>query len=451
MKFLAALTYILPLLIISSESVLAHPGEHHGPISPAVRHAKRHAAQKRALQARSCSAAVSSYHTARKAKRSLQAAAQPSGCPTNIAVASGTASSLGFAPSSVNNTGSKRQNDTGFNSHNGTNFANFNGSAPNNQTGPGFFNATGNGTFPSGDCGSLNQTNLDTTGSTSSPHITQIQNFTCVTAPEVTEGPYYINDELVRQDLTETQGGIKLVLDIGVIDINTCEPLPNVLVEIWSANATGVYSSYSATLGGSPGAAPNGTMSLSDIPSGTASVSFTDSVLPSGSAVPSGAPGGAGGMASSALVRNETFSRGGWATNDEGIVELTTIYPGFYEGRAPHIHTMVHLNWSQADNGTIISGAGTLLHIGQFFMDESWNDQVFALSPYTDNTNNRTLNADDTILAQENTDGNNAYIELSLLGTDLSDGILGYVTMGVNSSASYTIMNTNYLNSTTSD
>lgn len=78
-----------------------------------------------------------------------------------------------------------------------------------------------------------------------------IQNSSCVTAPEVTEGPCelrlagsessaltfprftdYINNELVRQDLRETQAGIDLVLDIGVMDINTCEPLENVYVEM---------------------------------------------------------------------------------------------------------------------------------------------------------------------------------------------------------------------------
>lgn len=62
-------------------------------------------------------------------------------------------------------------------------------------------------------------------------------------------------------------------------------------------------------------------------------------------------------------------------------------------------------------NSTLISNAGSLLHIGQFFFDEAWNDQVYAVSPYTTDTNNRTLNVDDDILAQENTDGNNAYIE----------------------------------------
>ena len=73
------------------------------------------------------------------------------------------------------------------------------------------------------------------------------------------------------------------------------------------------------------------------------------------------------------------------------------------------MHTLVHLNWSEADNAsfsflgsstlhyclrnrTLISHAGSLLHIGQFFFDKTWNDQVYATSPYSEDTNDRTLN-----------------------------------------------------------
>lgn len=59
-------------------------------------------------------------------------------------------------------------------------------------------------------------------------------------------------------------------------------------------------------------------------------------------------------MSSSSLERNETFLRGGWATNENGLVEITTIYPGFYSGRTPHIHTMVHLNWTESANGYVL-------------------------------------------------------------------------------------------------
>jgi protocatechuate 3,4-dioxygenase beta subunit len=90
---------------------------------------------------------------------------------------------------------------------------------------------------------------------------THIQNNTCVLAPEVTEGPYYhAQGHPIRQNIAEYQDGLLLVctilplmirqlkvrlcklLDIGVIDVETCKPLPNVLVDIWQANATGYYA-----------------------------------------------------------------------------------------------------------------------------------------------------------------------------------------------------------------
>jgi hypothetical protein len=62
-------------------------------------------------------------------------------------------------------------------------------------------------------------------------------------------------------------------------------------------------------------------------------------------------------------------------------------------------------------NSTLISHAGSVAHIGQFFFDESWNDKVFELEPYTSNTNDRTLNSEDGILTEETANGNNAFIE----------------------------------------
>jgi hypothetical protein len=61
--------------------------------------------------------------------------------------------------------------------------------------------------------------------------------------------------------LTQQQVGIPLELDIGVIDVNTCEPLEDVLISLWvcpltlrsteirsknhqHCNATGSYSSF---------------------------------------------------------------------------------------------------------------------------------------------------------------------------------------------------------------
>lgn len=69
---------------------------------------------------------------------------------------------------------------------------------------------------------------------TESPHYSTIQNDTCVLVPEVTAGPYvWPRSETLRQDMREDQAGIPLYLDIGVLDVNTCEPAPNVLVDMW--------------------------------------------------------------------------------------------------------------------------------------------------------------------------------------------------------------------------
>lgn len=97
-------------------------------------------------------------------------------------------------------------------------------------------------------------------------------------------------------------------------------------------------------------------------------------------------------------VHKESFLRGGYFTNDDGVVEITTLYPGFYQGRTTHIHAMVHTNWAARDNGTLVSDAGSVNHIGQFFFEESWNDKVFAEEPYKSNTQIRTLNSQDGIL-----------------------------------------------------
>ncbi|KAG5636480.1 hypothetical protein H0H81_007876 [Sphagnurus paluster] len=139
------------------------------------------------------------------------------------------------------------------------------------------------------------------TSTAAEPHYSTIQNTTCLTAPEVIEGPYYINNEYVRTDLTEDQAGVKIVLDIGVIDTVTCTPLPNVFVELWGANATGQYGGFST--------------------------------------------------GDNTHVHTETFLRGGYYTNANGIVEITTLYPGYYDGRTAHIHTMIHKDWKQHANG----------------------------------------------------------------------------------------------------
>lgn len=65
-------------------------------------------------------------------------------------------------------------------------------------------------------------------------------------------------------------------------------------------------------------------------------------------------------------------------------------------------------------------------HIGQFFFDETWNDRVYATSPYTLNRQPRTRNNQDFILTMA---GRSAFTNLQYLrGNDLSGGLLGYIS-----------------------
>ncbi|KAG8962858.1 hypothetical protein FRC03_003701 [Tulasnella sp. 419] len=229
------------------------------------------------------------------------------------------------------------------------------------------------------------------TGNTYKPSATAISGYTCITAPEVTEGPYYIRNEYVRQDIRDGQSGVPLKLDIGVIDTSNCQPLSNAYVELWHANATGFYGGFtSASTGGGGGG---------------------------------GGPGGGGGGGSSGMSDHNTFLRGGWPTNSAGLVEMVTVYPGYYTGRTTHIHMMVHTDWTMSSNGTIVSSSGSLVHIGQMFFEESLNTQVSATSPYSTNTNSRTTNSQDGIFSQSNANGNDAVVDASLLGSSISSGL----------------------------
>ena len=66
-------------------------------------------------------------------------------------------------------------------------------------------------------------------------------NPSCLLAPETTEGPYYVTGEHIRSHLVEDQVGVALHLDLLVIDTTTCAPVTDAYIELYGANATGVY------------------------------------------------------------------------------------------------------------------------------------------------------------------------------------------------------------------
>jgi len=166
----------------------------------------------------------------------------------------------------------------------------------------------------------------------------------CVVSPEQTEGPYYADVQLDRSDIRsdpasgEVKDGVPLALTMRVsaVSAGSCTPLEGAVVEIWHCDAAGVYSAFEDE--------------------GTA---------------------------------NQQFLRGNQTTGADGSVQFTTIYPGWYRGRAVHIHFKVNTAGAAGENYEFTS---------QMYFDDALSDQVYTLAPYNQRGGQRdTLNADDGI------------------------------------------------------
>ena len=172
----------------------------------------------------------------------------------------------------------------------------------------------------------------------------------CTRTAEETEGPFYFEVDRVRSDIREGPTGAELRLGVRVRDASgSCDPIKNAVVDVWHCDATGSYSE----------------------------------------------PG-------------ETFLRGLQVTDGDGIVEFTTVYPGWYPGRTVHIHAKVHL-----DKRTVLTT--------QFYFDDSFTDRVFAREPYASDRGRDAFNATDGLYEND--------LELTL--SRESDGYLGLITLDV--------------------
>ena len=160
----------------------------------------------------------------------------------------------------------------------------------------------------------------------------------CVPTPDQEEGPYYRELAMEREDVTEGRAGAPLELGLQVLDPE-CMPITGALVDIWHCDALGIYSWYAAA-------------------------EENDGVGP-------------------ALLEAGTFLRGSQPAGAEGRCRFRTIYPGWYPGRAVHIHAKVH-------------HASGLLTI-QLYFPEELTDVVHARSPYASRPCRDTTNDVDVI------------------------------------------------------
>jgi len=169
----------------------------------------------------------------------------------------------------------------------------------------------------------------------------------CVVRPAMTDGPYFLDDMLNRVDVRgepsdgSVRPGAELALAFRVAQVlpDRCAALPSAIVDIWHCDAAGVYSG------------------------------FVDR----------------GGLFD---TTGQTFLRGQQVTDENGVARFVTIYPGWYPGRALHIHYKI-----RTDPAT----TGAYEFTSQFFFDESLTDQVFQLPPYNEHTGERLRNERDGI------------------------------------------------------
>ena len=162
----------------------------------------------------------------------------------------------------------------------------------------------------------------------------------CVLTPESIEGPYYLQSGLVRPDIRENKLGYLFEITLRIVDATTCKAIPNALVDIWHCDGIGFYSGY-------PDVNPNGGMDGHLLPrEGFPPPTNGQRQMPPHDHRDSmryDRPPREGGMHEEPTAPEETFLRGVQVTDHEGLVKFISIYPGWYAGRAIHIHCKIFL------------------------------------------------------------------------------------------------------------
>jgi protocatechuate 3,4-dioxygenase beta subunit len=154
----------------------------------------------------------------------------------------------------------------------------------------------------------------------------------CVVRPALTEGPYFVDEKLDRSDIRSdpstnaVKPGVRLLLTFLVSRVtgSACAALAGATIDVWHCDAVGVYSDATDPTFGS--------------------------------------------------TKGTKFLRGYQTTDANGMVQFTTIWPGWYQGRAVHVHFKIR---ARAANGQVSD------FTSQLFFDETMNDQIFAQAPYS--------------------------------------------------------------------
>lgn len=170
----------------------------------------------------------------------------------------------------------------------------------------------------------------------------------CVLTPRQTEGPYFVDERLRRSDIRSdpaggpVQPGIPLALTLRVLAVDgaRCAPLPGAVVDVWHCDAAGAYSA------------------VDDPHFNTA---------------------------------GKSFLRGYQISDAGGAVRFLTIYPGWYPGRAVHIHFKVRAKDASGRDAELTS---------QLYFDDALTARVHAQAPYSGRSGRAPRNDADGIFRQ---------------------------------------------------
>jgi protocatechuate 3,4-dioxygenase beta subunit len=181
----------------------------------------------------------------------------------------------------------------------------------------------------------------------------------CAVSPNETIGPYPSLQDFTRSDIRENKQGLPLTLTISVVNTNAgCAPVSGAVVDIWQCDADGNYSQYGSE-------------------------------------------------------RNLTYLRGLQTTDSNGRVTFVTIYPGWYQGRATHIHVEVTAN-------------GRSVKVTQIAFPEDVTAQVYRTGVYASSGQNPTTNSRDNVFSDGVADE-----MVTLTSGDTTNGYTGTFQVGV--------------------
>jgi len=207
----------------------------------------------------------------------------------------------------------------------------------------------------------------------------------CVVRPELTEGPYFVDERLNRSDIRsdpttgDVRPGVPLALTFAVsrIDGGSCVPLEGALVDVWQCDASGIYSDVR-------------------------DAGFD--------------------------TTGQEFLRGYQVTAADGSASFVTIYPGWYRGRTVHIHFKIR---------TDPDSTSGLEFTSQLFFDDELTDVVYVQQPYASRGDRTIRNTDDTIYQQGGdqlllspaADGSGGYVATFVIGIEASGSTTSTTTL----------------------